>query len=229
MIIGSATDEAFVLGVLSSNLHTQWVLETGGWLGIGNDSRYAKSRVFDPFPYPDPNIPVRDRIRALAEELDATRRAALDDSPSLILTGLYIFVAAIRDGTLPPEQEAAAVRARAPSSLPSCTTISISPSPMPMAGATTGGARRCRLPKSSAASSRSTPRGRPKKRRAMSAGCAPITRSRASAADPASPRRHHPRHHRFLARRIGRPPLRRVVGHGCRIKRHPLAGRRIDP
>ena len=94
-------------GVLSSKIHSEWALETGGTLE--DRPRYFKSSVFDPFPFPDRS----EAVAAIAERLDATRRVALDDSPSLTMTGLYNFVAAIRDGTLPTEQEAAAVRGRA--------------------------------------------------------------------------------------------------------------------
>ena len=98
-----------MLGVLSSSQHIVWSQATGGWLGFGNDSVYVKSRVFDPFPFPDRS----DVVAEIVERLDATRRAALAESPALTVTGLYNLVAAIRDGALPPEQEAAATRARA--------------------------------------------------------------------------------------------------------------------
>lgn len=108
-IIVIADDDPNTFGVLQSRLHTDWAIEAGGWLGFGNDPVYVKGKVFDPFPFPDRS----EAVAAIAERLDATRRVALDDSPSLTMTGLYNFVAAIRDGTLPTEQEAAAVRARA--------------------------------------------------------------------------------------------------------------------
>ena len=75
---------------------------------MGNDSVYVKSKVFDPFPFPDRS----DAVSDIAERLDTTRRAAMADVPSLTMTGLYNFVAPIRAGTLPPELEAA-TRARA--------------------------------------------------------------------------------------------------------------------
>ena len=78
-------------------------------MGVGNDSRYNKSRVFDPFPFPERS----EAVAEIAERLDAARKAALAEDARLTMTGLYNFVAPIRDGTLPPEQEAAATRARA--------------------------------------------------------------------------------------------------------------------
>ena len=108
-LIAIATDDAFLLGVLSSSLHALWCLQLGGWLGVGNDNRYNNSRVFDPFPFPDRS----DAVAAIADRLDAARRAALAEDERLTMTGLYNLVAAIRDRTLPPEREAAATRARA--------------------------------------------------------------------------------------------------------------------
>ncbi|HEY5205218.1 MAG TPA: DNA methyltransferase, partial [Roseiarcus sp.] len=74
MLICAALNDAVFLGVLSSKIHVVWALRAGGWLGIGNDPRYSKSRVFDPFPFPDPPDALKARIRAVAEELDALRK-----------------------------------------------------------------------------------------------------------------------------------------------------------
>ncbi len=113
MIIAIASDDPFHLGILSSRVHVEWSIESGGWLGVGNDSRYAKSRVFDPFPFPEPSVDIKNLISSVAEELDATRQTTLAENPALTMTGLYNFVAAIRDGTLAPELDAAAMKARA--------------------------------------------------------------------------------------------------------------------
>lgn len=42
MVIAIAIQDSFHLGVLSSQIHVDWSLRTGGWLGIGNDPRYSK-------------------------------------------------------------------------------------------------------------------------------------------------------------------------------------------
>ncbi|MBX9730955.1 MAG: class I SAM-dependent DNA methyltransferase [Sphingomonas sp.] len=89
MIIAIASDDAFHLGVLSSTAHCEWTLVTGGWLGVGNDNRYSKSKVFDPFPFPDATPDQRRVIAELAEELDATRKAALAEVPKLTMTEIY--------------------------------------------------------------------------------------------------------------------------------------------
>lgn len=88
-LIAIATDDAFHLGVLSSRLHVHWSLRAGGWLGVGNDSVYVKSRVLEPFPFPDATPEQRERIGALAEELDSTRKQALAEVPRLTMTEIY--------------------------------------------------------------------------------------------------------------------------------------------
>jgi hypothetical protein len=57
MLVAAASADPLHLGVLSSRLHVSWALRAGGWLGMGNDPRYSKSRCFDPFPFPDPPNP----------------------------------------------------------------------------------------------------------------------------------------------------------------------------
>ncbi len=89
MIVAFASDDATTLGVLSSRVHVAWSLAAGGWLGIGNDPRYSKSRAFDPFPFPDPDEALKAEIRAVAEELDAFRKARQAEHAGLTLTGMY--------------------------------------------------------------------------------------------------------------------------------------------
>ncbi|MFL6830569.1 MAG: class I SAM-dependent DNA methyltransferase, partial [Sphingomicrobium sp.] len=72
-----------------------------------------KSKVFDTFPFPDASSEQRAQIAHIAEDLDSTRRAALAENDRLTMTGLYNLVEQVRAGTLPPGQEAHAVRARA--------------------------------------------------------------------------------------------------------------------
>ena len=89
MVIAIGSEDGFHLGVLSSRIHCEWTLKAGGWLGVGNDNRYNKSLVFDPFPFPEATPAQRAAIGALAEELDATRKAALADVSRLTLTEIY--------------------------------------------------------------------------------------------------------------------------------------------
>jgi hypothetical protein len=79
----------YALGVLSSRVSVVWSLVAGGWLGAGNDPVYVKSKVFDPFPFPDSTEDQRTRIGTIAEELDATRKEVLAEHPDLTLTTLY--------------------------------------------------------------------------------------------------------------------------------------------
>jgi hypothetical protein len=96
IVIG--TDDAWLLAALSSRLHVTWALATGGWLGIGNDHTYNHSECFDPFPFPDPSDAVRTALRALGEELDATRKTVQAEHPDLTLTGLYNVLEKVRAG-----------------------------------------------------------------------------------------------------------------------------------
>jgi hypothetical protein len=112
IVIGS--NDAVVLAVLSSQIHLQWAIRAGGWLGLGNDSVYVKSRVFDPFPVPDPTSAQRTPIADLAEELDVTRKIVQAEHPDITLTGLYNLVEKLRAGTALSAAEAdTARRARA--------------------------------------------------------------------------------------------------------------------
>ena len=100
-LIAIALDDSFVLGVLSSKAHTAWALRAGGWLGIGNDPVYVKSRVFDPFPFPAADDLQKQRIRTIAEDLDAHRKRVLAEHTHLTLTGLYNVLEKLRAGTPP--------------------------------------------------------------------------------------------------------------------------------
>jgi hypothetical protein len=88
-IVCIAANDAMVLGVLSSRISVVWSIVAGGWLGVGNDSVYVKTAVFDPFPFPIATPDQRTRIGELAEELDANRKDVLAAHPDLTLTGLY--------------------------------------------------------------------------------------------------------------------------------------------
>lgn len=89
MIIAISLEDAHFLGVLSSRIHLVWALRAGGWLGVGNDPRYSKSKVFDPFPFPSPGELLKGQIRSVAEELDAFRKQRQKEHPSLTLTQMY--------------------------------------------------------------------------------------------------------------------------------------------
>jgi hypothetical protein len=88
MLVCTALDDAFHLGVLSSRIHVMLALRAGGWLGVGNEPRYSKSRCFDPFPFPDASDDLNTEIRAVAEVLALARLghlASADDGETFML------------------------------------------------------------------------------------------------------------------------------------------------
>ena len=97
-LICVSSSEAWHLGVLSSRVHTTWAPAAGGRLGFGNDVRYNKTLCFDPFPFPTATPAQQSEIGALAEELDAHRKARQAEHPHLTLTGLYNVLEALRAG-----------------------------------------------------------------------------------------------------------------------------------
>ena len=101
-LIVVASDDFLVLGVLSSRIHDEWALAAGGRLGIGNDPRYNNSRCFETFPFPAEDTgltpELSDRIRALAEQIDAHRKARQAAHEAVTLTGLYNVLAKLRSG-----------------------------------------------------------------------------------------------------------------------------------
>lgn len=92
-LVAIALSDAFHLGVLSSRMHVRWALAAGGWLGVGNDPVYVKSRCFETFPFPDENTGLTpnlmQRIRRLAEQIDSHRKAQQASSPDVTITGMY--------------------------------------------------------------------------------------------------------------------------------------------
>jgi len=88
-LIAIALDDAYFLGVLSSHVHVVWALAAGGWLGVGNDPVYNKSRCFDAFPFPAATPEQQACIRDLAEQIDAHRKRQQAAHAELTLTGMY--------------------------------------------------------------------------------------------------------------------------------------------
>lgn len=94
-LIAIGLSDAFHLGVLSSRIHVVYSLAAGGTLE--DRPRYNKSRCFDPFPFPDCTETQKNRIRALAEELDAHRKRA-QAAHKLGLTDIYNVLEKLRAG-----------------------------------------------------------------------------------------------------------------------------------
>ncbi|MEW6489447.1 MAG: DNA methyltransferase, partial [Thermodesulfobacteriota bacterium] len=119
-LVAIALGDAYWLGVLSSRVHVVWATAAGGRLGVGNDPVYVKSRCFDPFPFPalgrdgSPSRPqgsgalgesaLPDRIRDLAERLDAHRKRQQALHEGLTLTKMYNMLEKLRRAGLAPPQ-----------------------------------------------------------------------------------------------------------------------------
>lgn len=88
--------DAVFLGVLSSRVHVAWALATGGTLE--DRPRYNKNVCFETFPFPDASPEQQEKIRSLAEQLDAHRKRQQAQYPELTLTGIYNVLEKLRAG-----------------------------------------------------------------------------------------------------------------------------------
>ncbi|MBJ9654713.1 class I SAM-dependent DNA methyltransferase [Burkholderia multivorans] len=90
-LIVIASADALHLGVLSSSVHVQWALATGGTLE--DRPVYSKSICFEAFPFPDIDTGITpelaERIRHLAEQLDAHRKAQQTAHAEATVTASY--------------------------------------------------------------------------------------------------------------------------------------------
>jgi len=96
MLINVASNDAAILGVLSSRVHVAWALAAGGTLE--DRPRYNKTRCFETFPFPDLNATQRQHIAQLAEQLDAHRKRQQAEHETLTLTGMYNVLEKLRSG-----------------------------------------------------------------------------------------------------------------------------------
>ena len=87
--IGSAA--ADLLAVLSSRANVCWSINAGGWLGMGNDPRYSKSRTFDPMPFPvfEGSHDSRENLADSGDRLDNFRKERFAEHDFLTMTALY--------------------------------------------------------------------------------------------------------------------------------------------
>uniref|UniRef100_UPI001FA7BF11 class I SAM-dependent DNA methyltransferase n=1 Tax=Pontibacter vulgaris TaxID=2905679 RepID=UPI001FA7BF11 len=97
-LVAIALPDAYNLGVLSSKFHVAWAMASGGYLGVGNDSVYSKSRCFDPFPFPAATEAQQEQIRSIAEQLDAHRKQRQAQHPTLTITDMYNVLEKLRSG-----------------------------------------------------------------------------------------------------------------------------------
>jgi hypothetical protein len=105
-LVNIAADAPWILGCLSSRYHVAWAIRGGGNLGVGNDPVYVKTICFDTFPFPDSNTAQSERIGALAEQIDALRKARQEEYPLLQLNKVYSLMEKLRAGeSLTPAEQ----------------------------------------------------------------------------------------------------------------------------
>ncbi len=98
MVVSIATEDRYILGIVSSYVHVVWSAATGARLGVGDDLRYSNSICFAKFPFPaDVPEQLKDKIRAEAEALDALRKRVLAEHEDLTLTKLYNVLEALKE------------------------------------------------------------------------------------------------------------------------------------
>ncbi len=99
MLVCIGSDAASLLAMLSSRVHIHWSIEAGGWLGMGNDPRYSKSRTFEPMPFPA--LGGQSNLAAvlddLGERLDNFRKERLAEHDFLTVTALYNVLERVRE------------------------------------------------------------------------------------------------------------------------------------
>jgi hypothetical protein len=97
-LVPICTDDSLHFGVLLSEPHVSWSHATGGTLE--DRPRYNQSRCFETFPFPSDDTgltpALADRIRHLAEQIDAHRKARQAAHEDVTLTGLYNVLAKLR-------------------------------------------------------------------------------------------------------------------------------------
>ena len=93
-----ASQDAYLLGILSSKVHITWALPTGGKNGVGNDPVYSKTKSFDPFPFPDPSPEQKQKIRELGDRLDIHRKQVQAAHPEITITGMCNLLEKMRSG-----------------------------------------------------------------------------------------------------------------------------------
>ena len=98
-VVGFGSDDAWILGVLSSRHHISWTLANGGTLE--DRPRYNKDVCFDTFPFPNANPTQQATIRTIAEEQDAHRNRVSETETSLTLTIIYNVLAKLQAGVEP--------------------------------------------------------------------------------------------------------------------------------
>jgi hypothetical protein len=95
-LVAIALEDAYFLGVLSSQIHGTWALVCGSQLGP--TPVYAKTICFDPFPFPTPTPEQEQKIRELGDRLDSHRKRIQSQHPDVTITAMYNLLEKIRAG-----------------------------------------------------------------------------------------------------------------------------------
>jgi hypothetical protein len=93
-----ASEDPFLLGVLSSCIHMHWALAAGSRLGVGNDPRYNNRVCFDAFPFPAPDRSIRKRLGEVAGQLNEHRASSISRESRVTMTGIYNVLEKLRSG-----------------------------------------------------------------------------------------------------------------------------------
>ena len=94
-LINVGLNDGSSLSILSSRVHAHWSIYCGNWMGVGNDPVYAKTKTFDPFPFP---IVKADKVlNELGEGLDSLRKERLAEHDFLTMTALYNVLERMRE------------------------------------------------------------------------------------------------------------------------------------
>jgi hypothetical protein len=88
-IVVVTSDNPFILGALSSRIHSLFSQVAGGWLGVGNDSTYNHLDCFCKYPFPELDSQHAEVISNLVERIDSLRKRQQEHYPNLTLTKTY--------------------------------------------------------------------------------------------------------------------------------------------
>ena len=94
-LVGIGLKNGSSLSILSSRVHVCWSINSGSWMGVGNDSVYAKTKTLDPFPFPTSET--AEALEKLGDRLDSFRKERLAEHDFLTMTALYNVLERLRE------------------------------------------------------------------------------------------------------------------------------------
>ena len=94
-LINVGLSDGASLSLLSSRIHAHWSIYCGNWMGVGNDPVYAKTKTFDPFPFPTTKD--EEGLNGLGDRLDSFRKDRLAEHDFLTMTSLYNVLEQVRE------------------------------------------------------------------------------------------------------------------------------------